>query len=90
MREIEGEAETKILARTHVHNWEQAKAVLEENYSVRRTLDYYVHRAFNSKQRPNETVSQWGAQMDTLCGGQRANIWRTSRGQVKNAKAEVI
>jgi hypothetical protein len=35
-----GGAKTKLLARTHVNNWEQVKAVLEENYSVRRTLDY--------------------------------------------------
>ena len=41
---IGGEAKTKLLARTHVNNWEQAKTVLEENYSVRRTLDYYAHR----------------------------------------------
>jgi hypothetical protein len=65
---IGGEAKTKLLARTRVNNWEQAKAVLEENYSVRRTLDYYAHKAFNSKQRPNETVGQWGTQMDTMCG----------------------
>ena len=65
---IGGEATTKLLARTHVNNWEQAKTVLEENYSVRRTLDYYAHKAFNIKQRPNETVSQWGAQMNTMCG----------------------
>jgi hypothetical protein len=65
---IEGEAKAKILARTHVHNWEQAKAVLEENYSVRRTLDSYTHKAFNSKQGQNETVSQWGARMDTMSG----------------------
>ena len=51
-----------------MHNWEQTKAVLVENYSVSRTLDYYAHKAFNSKQRPNETVSQWGAQMDAMCG----------------------
>ena len=63
---IGGEAKAK-LARTHVNNWKQANAVLEENYSVRRTLDYYVHEALNIKQRPNETVSQWGAQMDTMC-----------------------
>jgi hypothetical protein len=50
-----------------VNNWELAKAVLEENY-VRRTLTYYAHKTFNSKERPNETVSQWGAQMDTVCG----------------------
>jgi hypothetical protein len=65
---IGGEAKTKLLARTHIENWEQAKAVLEENYSVRRTLDYYAHRAFTSKQNPNETISQWGARMDTVCG----------------------
>ena len=45
---IGGEAKTKLLARTHMNNWQQAKAVLEENYSVRRTLDYYAHIAFNS------------------------------------------
>jgi hypothetical protein len=28
---IGGEAKTKLLARTHVHNWQQARAVLEEN-----------------------------------------------------------
>jgi len=39
---IGGEAETKLLARTHVNNWEQAKAVLEENYGVRRMLDNYA------------------------------------------------
>jgi hypothetical protein len=62
------EAKSKLLARTHVDNWEQATAVLEENYSVRRTLDYYAHKAFTSKQNPNETISQWGVRMDTVCG----------------------
>ena len=64
---IGGEAKAKILASTHVHIWEQAKALLDKNYSVRRTLDYYAHKAFNSKQGQNETVSQWGARMDTMC-----------------------
>jgi hypothetical protein len=36
---IGGEAKKKLLPRTHVNNWRQAKAVLE-NYSVRRKLDY--------------------------------------------------
>ena len=62
------EAKTKFLARTHVDNWEQATACLEENYSVRRTLDCYTHRAFTSKQYPNETISQRGARMDAVCG----------------------
>ena len=47
---------SKLLARTHVDNWEHAKAILEENYIVRRTLDYYAHEAFNSKQGQNETM----------------------------------
>ena len=51
-----------------MNNGEQAKVILEENCNVRRTLDYYAHKAFNSKQRPNKIVSQWGAQMDTMCG----------------------
>jgi hypothetical protein len=65
---VGGERKTKLLARTHLHTWEQVRAVLEENYSVRRTLDYYAHRAFSSKQNPVETISQWGARMDTVCG----------------------
>jgi hypothetical protein len=65
---IAGEAKTKLLARTHLDNWEQAKAVLEENYSVRRTLDYHAHKAFTSKQGPFENISQWGVRMDSICG----------------------
>jgi hypothetical protein len=65
---IGGEAKTKLLSRTHLDTWEQVKAVLEENYSVRRTLDYYAHRAFTSRQSQAETISQWGARMDTVCG----------------------
>jgi len=63
-----GESKTKLLSRTHLDTWEQVKAVLEENYSVRRTLDYYAHRAFTSKQSQAETISQWGARMDMVCG----------------------
>jgi hypothetical protein len=65
---IGGEAKTILLSRTHVHTWEQVRSVLEENYSVRRTLHYHAHRAFTSKQNPNETISQWGVRMDTACG----------------------
>jgi hypothetical protein len=63
---IGGKAETKLLARTHLHTWEQIRAVLQD--SVRRTLDHYAHRAFTSKQNPVETISQWSAKMDTVCG----------------------
>jgi hypothetical protein len=65
---IGGEAKTKLLSRTHIYTWENVKAILEENYSVRRTLDYYAHRAFTSRQNQTESISQWGARMDTVCG----------------------
>jgi hypothetical protein len=65
---VAGEGKTKLLARTHLDNWEQARTVLEENYSVRRTLDYHAHKALTSKQGQNETISQWGVRMDTICG----------------------
>ena len=57
---VAGEAKAKLLTRTHLFNWEQARAVLEENYSVRRTLDYHAHKAFTSKQGQNEIISQRG------------------------------
>jgi hypothetical protein len=86
---IGGEAKTKLLSRTHLHTWEQARAVLEENYSVIRTLDYYVHRAFTSKQNPNETISQWGTRMDTVCGDlQRAARKRMEDFAWNNEKRE--
>jgi hypothetical protein len=65
---VVGEAKTKLLTRTHLDDWEQVKAVLEENYSVRRTLDFHAHIAFNSKQGQNEPISEWGVRMDSVCG----------------------
>jgi hypothetical protein len=65
---IGGEAKTKLLSCADLHTWEQVSAVLEENYSIRRTLDYCAQRAFTSKQNPNETISQRGARMDMVCG----------------------
>jgi hypothetical protein len=65
---VAGEAKAKLLARTHLYNWEQARALLEENFSVRRTLEYHANKAFTSKQGPNETISQCGVRMDTVCG----------------------
>jgi len=63
---IAGEAKTRWLSRTHLDTWEQVKAVLEEIYSDRRTLDYYAHRAFTSRQSQAEPISQWGTRMDTV------------------------
>lgn len=62
------EAKTKLLSHTHLCTWEQVKSVLEENYSIRRTLDYYAHRAFTNKQDQTEIISHWGARIDRVCG----------------------
>jgi hypothetical protein len=37
---ITGEAKYKLLARIGRNSWEQIKAILEENYAVKRTLEY--------------------------------------------------
>jgi hypothetical protein len=54
---ITGEAKNRLLARSERNSWEQIRNILEENYSVRRTLEYYAGRLFTSKQGINETVS---------------------------------
>jgi hypothetical protein len=74
------EAKTKLLSRTHLDTWDQIKAVLEENYSLRRTLDYYAHKAFTSKKSQTESISQWGARMDTVCG----DLQRAARKHVED------
>jgi hypothetical protein len=49
-----------------VDTWPQIRGILEENYLVKRTLEYYTCTLFNSRQGPTATVAQWGARLDTL------------------------
>jgi hypothetical protein len=63
---ITGEAKTKLLARTDRTTWEHIKQILEENYAVRRTIDFFACKLFNSKQGPSETVATWGSKIDTM------------------------
>jgi hypothetical protein len=46
---ITGEAEDRLLARTESNTWEQVKSILEENYYVKRTLEYYAGMLFTSR-----------------------------------------
>jgi hypothetical protein len=39
---ITGEARSKLLVRDLTSTWSDVKQILEENYGVRRTLDYYA------------------------------------------------
>jgi hypothetical protein len=63
---ITGEAKNKLLARTERNTWEQIRAILEENYSVKRTLEYYAGILFTSRQGNNESVAQWGSRIDSM------------------------
>ena len=63
---ITGDAKTKLLARSERTNWEQIKAILEENYSTRRTIDFYACKLFNSRQGANEGVASWGSRIDGM------------------------
>jgi hypothetical protein len=63
---ITGEAKDRLLARSERNTWEQIKAILEENYAVKRTLEYYASLLFTAKQGSNETVAQWGSRIDNM------------------------
>jgi hypothetical protein len=71
---IQGDAKDKLLARVERDTWPQIKGILEENYLVRRTLEYYTGALFNSRQSPAETVAQWGARLDTLAMDLRREV----------------
>jgi hypothetical protein len=63
---ITGEAKDRLLARSERNTWDQIKSILEENYSVERTLEYYASMLFTSKQGIGETVAQWGSKIDSM------------------------
>jgi hypothetical protein len=64
---ITGEAKDGLLARTERHTWEQIKAILEENYAVKKkTLEYYAGILFTAQQGVNETMAQWGSRVDKM------------------------
>jgi hypothetical protein len=63
---IIGEAKDRLLARTERNTWGQVKAILEENYAVKRTLEYYAGLLFTSKQGNYETVAQWESRIDSM------------------------
>jgi hypothetical protein len=74
LAKIQGDAKDKLLARVERDTWPQIKGILEENYLVRRTLEYYTGTLFNSRQSPTETVAQWGARLDNLAMDLRREV----------------
>lgn len=63
---ITGDARSKLMVRDLTHSWELVKAILEENYATRRTLDYYACKMFSARQGKSESIASWGNQIDEL------------------------
>ena len=64
--EITGDARSKLMVRDLTHSWELVKAILEENYATRRTLDYYACKMFSARQSKGESIASWGNKIDAL------------------------
>ena len=63
---ITGDARSKLMVRDLTHGWELVKAILEENYATRRTLDYYACRMSSARYGKNESVASCGNKTDEL------------------------
>jgi len=63
---ITGDARSKLMVRELTHSWELVRAVLEENYATRPTLDYYACEMFSARQNKNESIASWGHKIDEL------------------------
>ena len=63
---ITGDARSKLMVRDLRHSWEVVRAILEENYATRRTLDYYACKMFSARQSKNESIASWVHKIDEL------------------------
>jgi hypothetical protein len=83
---ITGEAKDRLLARIERNSWEQIKSILEENYAVKRMLEYYAGVLFTSKQTPNESVAQWGSCID----GMGIDLMREARTRIEKINPQAV
>jgi len=63
---IAGNATSKLIVRDLTHTWALVKGILEENYAVRRTLDFYARGMFSARQEKGESVASWGSRIDEM------------------------
>jgi hypothetical protein len=73
---ITGEARSKLLVRDLTSTWRDVRQILEENYDVKRTLDYYACRMFNSRQGPGRNIASWSSRIDTMQSQLREAAYR--------------
>lgn len=62
---IEGPAQITISDLPEL-TWEAIKDKLTTHYSDKRTLEFYANNLFTSKQKPHETVGQWGTRVELM------------------------
>jgi len=48
------------------HSWALVKSILEENYAIRRTLDFYACKMLSTRQEKYESVASWGSRIDEM------------------------
>jgi hypothetical protein len=73
---ITGETKSKLLVGELTLTWRDVKQILEENYGVRRTLDYYACRMFSSRQGASESIGSWSSWIDTMQSELREAAYR--------------
>jgi hypothetical protein len=73
---ITGEARSKLLVRDLTSTWVDVRRILEENYDIKRTLDYYACRMFSSRQGPNENIASWSSRINTMQSELREAAYR--------------
>jgi hypothetical protein len=56
---ITGDARSKLMVRDLTHTFPLVKGILEENYAVRRTSDFYACKMFGARQEKHESVASW-------------------------------
>lgn len=83
---ITGDARSKLIVREQTSNWAEVRSILEENYSDKRTIDFYACRMFQARQNPGESIASWGNRIDELSKSFRVAVTRvTEKAQLKGA-----
>jgi hypothetical protein len=62
----------------------KVKGILEENYAMRRTLDYYACRMFSARQERGKSVASWGSRIDEM----QTELWEAARRVCKPDKIQ--
>jgi hypothetical protein len=54
------------MVRDLTHTWALVKGILEENYAIRLTSDFYACKMCSVRQEKNESIAYWGSRIDEM------------------------